>query len=255
MRRVMGALLSSLVGGARPVRHATAPAAARYFVVGDVHGCLDELQDLLRKAEYDDGATRLVLVGDLVNKGPKSLEVIRYCRENEIWAVRGNHDDKCLRLFDGVDELKDEYSYVQDMTAEDAAWLRNLPHTLTLPHVDAIVVHAGLRPSTKLEDQSPQHMTTMRSLEGGAPSSRPGDASWAELRDEAPLVIFGHDARRGLQKFPYAIGLDTGCCYGGALTGIFLPSRELVSVPARRTYSEARGDLFNCVICRCERGS
>ena len=84
-------------------------------------------------------------------------------------------------------------------------------------------------------------MTTMRSLEGDAPSSKPGDASWAELREEAPLVIFGHDARRGLQKFPYAIGLDTGCCYGGALTGVFLPSKELVSVPARRTYSEARG--------------
>jgi bis(5'-nucleosyl)-tetraphosphatase (symmetrical) len=240
MRRVMGALLSSLVGGARPVRHATAPAAARYFVVGDVHGCLDELHDLLKKADIDE-TTRLVLVGDLVNKGPKSLEVIRYCRENEICVVRGNHDDKCLRLFDGVDELKDEYSYVGDMTAEDAAWLRNLPHTLTLPHVDSIVVHAGLRPSTKLEDQSPQHMTTMRSLEGGAPSAKPGDASWASERKEAPLVIFGHDARRGLQQFPYAIGLDTGCCYGGALTGVFLPSKELVSVPARRTYSEARG--------------
>ena len=75
MRRVMGALLSSLLSKARAarpvVRHATAPAAARYFVVGDVHGCLDELHDLLRKAQYDDGATRLVLVGDLVNKGPK----------------------------------------------------------------------------------------------------------------------------------------------------------------------------------------
>ena len=179
MRRVMGAVLSTLVGGARPVRHATAPAAARYFVVGGVHGCLDELQDLLKQGAVRRRGDAACIVGDLVNKGPKSLEVIRYCRENEIWAVRGNHDDKCLRLFDGVDELKDEYSYVRDMTAEDAAWLRNLPHTLTLPHVDSIVVHAGLRPSTKLEDQSPQHMTTMRSLEGGAPSAKPGDASWA----------------------------------------------------------------------------
>ena len=245
MRRVMGALLSSLLSKARAsipvVRHATAPAAARYFIVGDVHGCLDELHDLLRKAQYDDGATRLVLVGDLVNKGPKSLEVIRYCRENDIKAVRGNHDDKCLRLFDGVDDLKDEYAYVRDMTAEDAAWLRSLPHTLTLPNVDSIVVHAGLRPATSLEDQAPQHMTTMRSLEGGAPSAKPGDASWASEREEFPVVVFGHDARRGLQKFPYAIGLDTGCCYGGALTGIFLPSREMVSVPARRTYAERRG--------------
>ena len=235
------AVARSVIVGPAGGRHATVVGAERFLVVGDVHGCLDELQDLLRKARYDDGATRLVLVGDLVNKGPKSLEVIRYCREHEIWAVRGNHDDKCLRLFDGVDELKDEYSYVRDMSEADAAWLRNLPHTLTLPHVDTIVVHAGLRPSTKLEDQSPQHMTTMRSLEGGAPSAKPGDASWASERDEAPLVIFGHDARRGLQLFDYAIGLDTGCCYGGELTGVFLPSKELVSVPARRAYSAARG--------------
>ena len=76
---------------------------------------------------------------------------------------------------------------------------------------------------------------------GGAPSSKPGEASWASEREEFPVVVFGHDARRGLQKFPYAVGLDTGCCYGGALTGVFLPSKELVSVLARRTYSEARG--------------
>ena len=69
MRRVMGALLSTLVGGARPVRHATAPAAARYFVVGDVHGCLDELKQLLRDCEYDTRVDQVILVGDLFNKG------------------------------------------------------------------------------------------------------------------------------------------------------------------------------------------
>ena len=241
MRR-MGALLSSLLGarGAsfprmEAARHATAAPADRYFVVGDVHGCLDELKDLLTAAQIDDATTRLVLVGDLVNKGPRSLDVLRYCRANDVCAVRGNHDDKCLRLYDGVDVRTDEHAYVERMTPADAAWLRQLPHTLTLPGVDAVVVHAGLRPGMTLADQSPRDMTTMRSL--GTPSSAPGDLSWAALREEAPLVVFGHDARRGLQEHAWAVGLDTGCCYGGRLTGVFLPGRTFASVPARRTYA------------------
>ena len=82
-------------------------------------------------------------------------------------------------------------------------------------------------------------MTTMRSLdETGAPSRLPGATGWAEHRDAGPLVIFGHDAVRGLQRHARAIGLDTGCCYGGRLTAVYLPDRTFVDVPARRMYAK-----------------
>lgn len=69
----------------------------RLIVVGDVHGCLDELKELLGKCEYSqqDG-DRVLLVGDLVNKGPYSAEVIRFAREQDMLCIRGNHDDFAL---------------------------------------------------------------------------------------------------------------------------------------------------------------
>ena len=65
----------------------------RLIVIGDIHGCLDELQALLARAAYDPATDTVVLVGDLVNKGPKSYEVVRFVRESGFFVVRGNHDD------------------------------------------------------------------------------------------------------------------------------------------------------------------
>ena len=81
------------------VVHATLAADAarpRTIVVGDVHGCIDELRDLLRACVYSKSTDRVVLVGDLVNKGPSSVECVRLAREEGFLATRGNHDDSAL---------------------------------------------------------------------------------------------------------------------------------------------------------------
>ena len=239
------AVARSVIVGPAGGRHATVVGAERFLVVGDVHGCLDELELLLDKARYDAEKTRLVLVGDLVNKGPKSAAVVRWCRERDVLCVRGNHDDHAVAHWqkhaDG-EAVPEKYAYVRDLSDEDGAWLAALPHTLSLPAVDAVVVHAGLVPHTTLADQTPRDMTRMRSLlADGTASDAPGDASWAELRAEAPLVVFGHDAKRGLQVHAHAIGLDSGCCYGKQLTGLFLGpggDRAFVAVDALHMYSE-----------------
>ncbi|MEM8609407.1 MAG: metallophosphoesterase [Myxococcota bacterium] len=219
---------------------------SRTFIVGDVHGCREELEDLLEEAgfEDDDG---LVLVGDLVAKGPDSLGVIRLARDLGARAVRGNHDQHCLRWWDAklagepLPELRDAHQEVVDVLDEDDwRWLAALPLWLELPEYGALVVHAGLLPNVPLEEQDPYDLMNMRSIleDGTASRDYEEGVPWASKWPGPRTVVFGHDAVRGLQRHPYAFGLDTGCVYGGWLTGVWLPHRDLVSVPARATWAE-----------------
>jgi hypothetical protein len=81
----------------RVISDEEAKLLSRLIVVGDVHGCLDELKALLQHCEYNpEGGDQVLLVGDLVNKGPYSAEVVRFVRENDMLCIRGNHDDFAL---------------------------------------------------------------------------------------------------------------------------------------------------------------
>jgi hypothetical protein len=222
----------------------------RTLVVGDVHGCREELEDLLEQSGWDED-DELVSVGDLVAKGPDSLGVLRLMREARGRAVRGNHDQHCLRWWEakraGHDppKLKPAHQRVVDeLEDSDWQWLADLPFFLELPEHDALVVHAGLLPGLAPRDQKPDDLMNMRSVLPDGTASRVYEEGtpWTLLWEGPPLVVFGHDAVRGLQQHPHAIGLDTGCVYGGWLTGVWLPDRDLVSVPARASYSQPGGD-------------
>ena len=90
---------------------------SRTIIVGDVHGCLNELKNLLQECSYDRAEDRIVFVGDLVNKGPDSARVVQYAREINAFSVRGNHDDALLSKIE-TSKWKDKskYSYVPDLT-------------------------------------------------------------------------------------------------------------------------------------------
>lgn len=224
---------------------------ARTLIVGDVHGCIDELEKLLAHVALTP-ADRLVMVGDLVAKGPDSVGVVRRLRALDAESVLGNHDAALLRYQrarlagedppDSNDALK---KVARKLSDDDWAWLEALPYTIAIPEHGALVVHAGLVPGVAIAKQKPEDMLSMRSIrpDGTATKRIEEGVPWASRWVGPPHVYFGHDAVRGLQRHPFATGLDTGCVYGGRLTACVLPAGapregELVSVKAKRVYAE-----------------
>jgi bis(5'-nucleosyl)-tetraphosphatase (symmetrical) len=238
-----------------------------FLFIGDIHGCLEELQELISKAvEANEGRPfqAIVCTGDLVNKGPYSAQVVQYIRQRqqakEPWlVVRGNHDNGALHaaLGDAVRLAKPKYaSWIHLLTDDDVHWLSELPYTISIPPAvlnddfSTVVVHAGLLPGVPLTEQSIETMTTLRNLP--SPKQTGADTAaattpWLEQWDahlQSCRVIFGHDALRQLQLGPrtQSRGLDTGCVYGGSLTGLVLPGNVLVQVAARRVYTPVGAD-------------
>jgi diadenosine tetraphosphatase ApaH/serine/threonine PP2A family protein phosphatase len=210
---------------------------ARTIVVGDLHGCYDELLDLLDKVSFGS-EDRLICVGDLITKGPKNREVLdRFMSDPQFAAVIGNHDLALRRRWNGEKfKLKPSQKPTHKELKKDkeryVPFLNQLPFTIDLG--THLVVHAGLRPGLELYSQTTEDMTELRSL-GEDRASRKGPP-WYEVYDGEKIVLFGHwpatEPRRGKK----AIGLDTGCVYGGQLTAYIVETGELTSVPARQVY-------------------
>ena len=213
------------------------------FVVGDVHGCLSELQSLVKELHLQKG-DRLVMVGDLVAKGPDSQGVVQYLRELQAISVRGNHDEAVLRFRRGEPTRKHHEQVAKTLTEADWGYLQRMPTWLDLPELDTLIVHAGLVPGIAVEKQSPEDLITMRSIDDDGRASKRVDAGlpWASRWQGPRHVVFGHDAIRGLQQWPKATGLDTGCVYGRRLTALVLPEKRLVSVPSRQIWNGGNGD-------------
>lgn len=220
--------------------------AVRHVFIGDVHGCLDELEALLRKVALTP-EDRLVFVGDLVAKGPDSAGVVARARELKSLCVRGNHDEAVLRIRRSRQQgvalpraKKTHLRVAERLREADWRWLEGLPLYLRFPELNCVVVHAGVVPNKPLEKQHPDDLMTMRTLrpEGTASPRLEDGTLWAKSYRGPEHVIFGHDAISGLQREPFATGIDTGCVYGRTLTALILPGHELVSVQARRPYRE-----------------
>jgi hypothetical protein len=225
----------------------------RTLVIGDVHGCLAELRDLLDACAYRDG-DQVLLVGDLVAKGPDSRGVLALVRTLGARSVRGNHDQAVLRWQDpaarqaALEPGPHHLRLARELSEADWDQLKALPLWLRVPEHALLIVHAGLLPGIPVEAQDGELLMNMRTLRpDGSGSRRPEDgALWAASWAGPERVVFGHHAMAGLQRHPYALGIDTGCVYGGQLSALILPEDRIVSVPARRTYvpvdgSERRG--------------
>jgi len=213
----------------------------RTIVVGDIHGCFDELTDLLDliKLQKDD---RVVAVGDLISKGPKDREVLDlFISDGRFSSVVGNHDRAIRQKLRGepVRLTKAERQTMRELELDReryAAYLRSLPFTIDLGSY--LVVHAGVRPGVALDVQMASDMTEIRTM-GADPSRRRG-VPWYRVYQGPRTILFGHWPARTLRRGPHAIGLDTACVYGGRLTAFITETQEFVSVAARASYAKKR---------------
>ena len=218
-------------------------------MIGDVHGCLEELQELVETRGINKENTIFVFCGDIINKGPSSAATLKYVRDlPNMYAVRGNHEEHILRhcqqmCSNPYISLPEKYHWIRDLREEDIAYLYNLPYTLSLPSLNAIIVHAGLYPWTPLHHQQLEDMVFLRDIVG-VDDERPTASKnmgegvpWASCWSGPQHVYFGHDARRGLQEFRFCTGLDTGCVHGGSLTAKYLTgSKQLIKVKAKQVH-------------------
>ena len=216
----------------------------RTIVIGDIHGCFDELADLLDlvKLQKDD---RVVAVGDLIAKGTKNREVLDlFIDDSRFSSVIGNHDralrqywrGEPIRLTRAQRAARDE---LEPNRIRYSAYLKSLPFMIDLG--SHLVVHAGVRPGVPLNHQMASDLTELRTM-GANPASKRG-VPWYEVYRGRKIVLFGHWPAAAPRRAPVAIGLDTGCVYGGCLTAYIIDSDQFVSVPARRTYDAPRRKL------------
>lgn len=220
----------------------------RVIAIGDVHGCIDELQALLRRCNYSPGDV-VIFLGDLVSKGPDSLSVVQMAREIGAIGVRGNHDFEVIRWHQAIKSGADppgiaseHFNIASSLESADLKWLYSLPWYLSSKELNSLFVHAGFVSGIRLAKQNPRLMMNMRSIlpDGTVTSKFFHNWPWARLWDGPQTVFFGHDADRGLQQYEHAIGMDTGCVYGGRLSACILPEKRLVSVSAKREYFQYR---------------
>ncbi|HVU39238.1 MAG TPA: metallophosphoesterase [Opitutales bacterium] len=215
----------------------------RNIVIGDVHGCLVELTDLLAKLKpaKDD---QLVFLGDLVNRGPDSHGVVSLVRSlPNALSLLGNHEARLLRYRKEREAkvLKDyDWETVRQLDEQDWKYLQGMKLTCYLPEFQTVCVHGGFLPDQPWEKQGADIVTRIQVIdEAGKPRKRteaPLGRSWADEWKGPPFVIYGHTPRPDVYRRPWSLGLDTGCVYGGTLSACILPEREIVQVNAHRKY-------------------
>jgi hypothetical protein len=212
----------------------------RTIVVGDIHGCYDELMELLAKVNFGPG-DRVVAVGDLITKGPRNREVLElFMSDARFSTVIGNHDLALRRKWNGEkiklkEAQKATHKELKPNKLTYAAFLNRVPFTIDLN--THLVVHAGLRPNVEMYSQTTEDMTLLRTL--GKDRESHGGTPWYDVYEGDKVVLFGHWPAPEPRMGKKAIGLDTGCVYGYNLTAYIIETGEFVSVAAKRAYDES----------------
>jgi diadenosine tetraphosphatase ApaH/serine/threonine PP2A family protein phosphatase len=223
---------------------------SRTFVIGDVHGCADELHTLLKRCRVTE-SDRVIFVGDLIGRGPQSRQVLNIVREYRAQSVLGDYEAALLEWKSYVDRDMTPpaldpalFSVSISLVQEDWDFLKTLPLYIRIPEYNSVVVHGGFLPNIPIEEQNRETMLTLKTVESDADGddTRVKLDLWASAWQGPEVVFFGHNECIGLQRHPKAIGLDTGCVFGGELTTFVLPHKKVFKVEAKQAHAEPRED-------------
>ena len=237
-----------------------------FDVIGDIHGCRDELEALLDTLGYRIGRDvdgravgahaenrRAIFLGDLVDRGPDTPGVLRLVMgmvaAGDALCVSGNHEAKLRKALRGrnvqrthglAQTLEQLAAEPADFRAEVESFLDRLIGHYVLDDGRLVVAHAGLiqryqgRASARVRDFCLYGQTTGETDEFGLPVRYP----WAQEYRGPAMVLYGHTPTAGPEWVNHTLCLDTGCVFGGRLSALRYPERELVSVPAERVHYE-----------------
>lgn len=232
----------------------------RHIFLSDIHGCRQEMDELLKKVEYNKETDQLIFGGDYYDRGPDNIGTIRRVRElvydGGALSIRGNHEQFHLRWYKGDQNpgwLKTRPHYAE-FNDEDITFINNLPLYVEVKS-NLYAIHAGVKPNLPIEKQRKEDLLYLRytdaerkpiSLKKVAnKTSETKPIFWTEFGPFNFNVVYGHQVYMDgykIDKFDdgtFTIGIDGGCCFGGSLNALVIKddnSQEIVQVKAKQAY-------------------
>lgn len=244
----------------------------KYDVIGDIHGCIEELQELVYKLGYilkdnelnhPDNRT-LIFLGDLTDRGPASIKVIDFVfnlvvRNKTAAYVPGNHCNKLYRFFLGNNvQLKhgiettvtefDQLSPREQSRIRDRFMVlyKQAPLYLKLTDIQTIIAHAGIKKSfIGRYDKEVKTFVLYGDITGESDEAgRPVRKDWAKHYTGSDWIVYGHTPVLRPRQVNNTINIDTGCVFGNKLTAFRLPEKTTVSVPSQQAFIEDKFTVF-----------
>jgi predicted phosphodiesterase len=225
----------------------------RLIIIGDIHGCYEELIELLDKIAPGPGDV-VISTGDMVRKGPDPARCLDLWRDRGFLAVAGTNEEKLLRFSTASRARRlllprEDRRLLRKPDLVD--FIRGWPLAIDVPSLNVAVVHGGLYPGMALDEAAVRRaakdvmrLRWIRRVKGqwesaGKNRERNSDVLWAEVWTGPRTILYGHTPLREPRVDPRAIGLDTGCVYGGFLTAaIFEKSWRFERVRAHDKYAD-----------------
>ena len=211
------------------------------LIIGDIHGCYDELMLLIDKANLSDN-DQIIALGDIVDRGPDTLKVLDFFRNTpNTTSLKGNHERKHVNASKGLCKAAASQLFARKQIGEEnyddaLEYMDSLPNYIDLP--EALLVHGFYEPGIKIVDQ--QENVIVGTMSGEFYLKNNYDKPWYELYDGIKPLIVGHlnylHTGEPLIYNDKVFCIDTGAVRGGNLTGLILPEFKLISVKSKKDY-------------------